>query len=500
MNIVCLVPPLNLPVNEYGHGYQPPLGLLSIAGALLDAAFQVELIDADAAHLSYKEIIDKLNNLNTDVLLVGHSGSIVANPSSLELITAIKNVFPSITILYGGIYATYAYYEIMSSEQGIDYIIAGEGEETTLLLLEALRSNKPDFNKIEGLVWRSTEGLVTKNASPPPIENLDQYRVAWELVNWDLYPGVHKPGRGAIVQFSRGCPFTCTYCGQWMFWKRWRHKSIQRFVDELELLCTKYDVHTIWIADENIGYDKQTFHSLLRAIRDRKLDLIIFCALTAEDVVRDKNDLKLYREAGIVCLMMGIESFDDAILKRVKKNNHFSVTHRAVLLLQKNNILSIVNVVFGIRNETWKSLLEIFQNLRQVSPNYFNALHFTPLSWTPEGRTVNPEHIIQQDQKKWDFRTPVVHPINFSPKTFAILIKLIEALFYLRPSWLFSALFQKDPEVRKIMFNSSLRLLRVYLDEWKRIFQVSFVKRGALALEKKQFGILMPGNHKSKGK
>ncbi len=68
--------------------------------------------------------------------------------------------------------------------------------------------------------------------------------------DWDKYQAFGL-GRAAVVQFSRGCPHTCTYCGQWMFWKRWRYRDKIAFVDELERLHREHQVNFFWLADEN---------------------------------------------------------------------------------------------------------------------------------------------------------------------------------------------------------------------------------------------------------
>ena len=60
MNIACLVPPIQALVNEAGHGYMPPLGLLTVAGPLIDAGFRVVLVDADAGHLSMDQVVARL--------------------------------------------------------------------------------------------------------------------------------------------------------------------------------------------------------------------------------------------------------------------------------------------------------------------------------------------------------------------------------------------------------------------------------------------------------
>ena len=63
MRIACIVPPLHFPVNEYGHGYLPPLGLLSLAGPLIDEGHDVTLIDADAGHLQISEVIERRESI-----------------------------------------------------------------------------------------------------------------------------------------------------------------------------------------------------------------------------------------------------------------------------------------------------------------------------------------------------------------------------------------------------------------------------------------------------
>lgn len=464
MKVTCVVPPLHFPVNEFGHGYQPPLGLLSVAGPLVDSGFYVELLDADAAHMSIGAVVEHLQNSRPEVVLVGHSGSMAANPAALHLLTEIKSALPLVTTIYGGVYPTYAWHELMSHRADIDFIVCGEGEETTLELLTALRSNVDAFDNIAGLVWRSNLTAV-KNQGRKPIKDLDEYRVAWELADWSLYPGRHLPGRSAIVQFSRGCPNTCTYCGQWAFWKRWRHRRVVRFVDELQTLREKYDVRTLWIADENWASNQAIFLHLLREISARNLGLSIFCAVCAEDVIRDSEQLALYRSAGVVCLMMGVESFDDAVLSRVGKHNPASLTLRAVRALRENGILSVLNVIYGLRDETWQSLWKTVAQLRHLSPDFFNALHFTPLGWTEEGRAIDPALIVQTDQQKWDFRQPVIRPKNFSPRGLALLVKFLELVFYLRPAWLLRSLFERDPVKKKIIRDATPRLARVYLYE-----------------------------------
>jgi anaerobic magnesium-protoporphyrin IX monomethyl ester cyclase len=415
-----------------------------------------------------------------------------ANPAALQLMRAIKGALPELVTVYGGVYPTYAAEELMSAEAAVDFIVRGEGEVTAFELISALRAGQKDFACIDGLVWRSGDKIII-NRSRQPIADLDRSRVAWELADWPLYENHHLPGRTAIMQFSRGCPHACTYCGQRMFWKQWRHRSIERFVDQLQHLREAYGVRTVWIADENWACVPELFNSLLESIAERDTGIHLFCAMCAKDIVRDADRLPLYRRAGITCLMLGAESFDDEVLARIGKNNPFATTARAVQLLRQHDILSVVNVIYGLRHETWGTLCSTWVHLHDMSPDFFNALHLTPLSWTIEGHQIKPARIAQLDQRKWDFRQPVIHPAHFSPKTLALLVKVSEALFYLRPFHIFRNVFARDPVKRAIMRDAFGRLARVYVSECFETLQMRFCAPGQALRNPSQLRLLMPG-------
>ena len=117
---------------------------------------------------------------------------------------------------------------------------------------------------------------------------LDAYRPGWELVDWPRYT-LFGVGRSAGMQFSRGCPLTCTYCGQWMFWKQWRHRSPENFVAELRTLAEQYGVKIVWLADENFAASREVVVEVLQRLIAADLGLSLNINMTAADVVRDAD-------------------------------------------------------------------------------------------------------------------------------------------------------------------------------------------------------------------
>ncbi len=158
-----------------------------------------------------------------------------------------------------------------------------------------------------------------------------------------------------------------------------------------------------------------------------------------------------------------------------------------------NGILSIVNITYGLRDETWSSLWKILRQLQRMSPDFYNALHLTPLGWTSEGRAIDPTRIVQLDQRKWDYRQPVIQPECFSPRMLAMAVKLSEVLFYLRLSWLLHGLFDGDSFKRQIIRDAFPRVVRVHLLGWWDMVRTSFADSGQALKEPDRLALLMPG-------
>jgi anaerobic magnesium-protoporphyrin IX monomethyl ester cyclase len=116
----------------------PPLGLLAIGGPLLDAGHDVTLLDCEIAPLSHPEIIRRVINHQPQILIIGHSGSTSAHPIVMELTRDFRQKLPTMKILYGGVFPTYHYLDILENEPQIDVIVRGEGEATVTKVVNAI--------------------------------------------------------------------------------------------------------------------------------------------------------------------------------------------------------------------------------------------------------------------------------------------------------------------------------------------------------------------------
>src|SRR5579871_3114314 len=211
----------------------PPLGLLSIGGPLLDAGHNVTLLDAEIGPMSHAEIVRQAVAHRPEMLLIGHSGSTSAHPIAAELTRRIRAEAPDITIIYGGVFPTYHFRDVLAQEPQIDVIVRGEGEATAPRLIAALEQGD-DLATVEGIAFRR-DGMIVETPPARMIDDLDAYRVGWELIDPKRY-SYYGGKRAVVMQFSRGCPHLCNYCGQRGFWARWRHRDPQKFAKEIAWL------------------------------------------------------------------------------------------------------------------------------------------------------------------------------------------------------------------------------------------------------------------------
>ena len=156
---------LNVPHPSIGSripdDHLPPLGLLSIGGPLIDDGHEVRLLDADLeagrrTTFSAEAIAAEAAGWKPDAVLFGHSGSTSAHPVVAEVSRAVRRLLPRAIIVYGGVFPTYHWRDILDREPQIDVIVRGEGERTCVALFRAFQDGG-DVRAIAGLALRSGE-------------------------------------------------------------------------------------------------------------------------------------------------------------------------------------------------------------------------------------------------------------------------------------------------------------------------------------------------------
>jgi anaerobic magnesium-protoporphyrin IX monomethyl ester cyclase len=426
----------------------PPLGLLAIGGPLLDDGHEVQLLDLDIDPMPSATVVDHAARFKPDAVLFGHSGSTSGHPVIADLCRCIATALPSATIVYGGVYPTYHWREILVNEQHVTAIVRGEGEETTRQLVRALGIGESLLN-VPGLAIRH-HGRPHATMDAPLIANLDDYRVGWELIDHRRY-GYWGGKRAVVAQFSRGCPHLCTYCGQRGFWTRWRYRNPVKFARELARLHREQGVEVINFADENPTSSRRAWKAFLEALIEEDVDLLLVGSTRAGDIVRDKDILHLYRKAGCIRFLLGLENTDARTIENIRKGSTTSIDREAIGLLRQHGIISMATWVVGFEEETdahhWRGL----KQLLSYDPDQIQILYVTPHRWTPIYRETIGRRVVQTDKRRWDYKHQVLETRHMPPWRVLLWVKFTEAVLQARPKALYRTYLQPDHELRHAM-------------------------------------------------
>ncbi len=475
----------------------PPLGLLSLGGPLLDAGHQVRLLDAEFGPMAVDRIVSETRDYGPEAVLLGHSGSTSGHPIATRIARAVRAALPHTWIVYGGVFPTYHWPEIMGQEPGIDFIVRGEGEETVVRLATALERGQ-GLEQVPGIVFRASaspgprrstdglrlsEGQVVANTPAPIIANLDAYRIGWELIDHTRY-SYWGNRRAVVVQFSRGCPHHCHYCGQRDFWRTWRHRDPVKFAAELTRLHHEHGVEVINFADENPTASRPAWQAFLEALISQDVPLILVGSTRASDIVRDADILHLYKLAGVARFLLGIESTDDQTLEAIHKGSTRAIDREAIRLLRKHGIISLAAWVAGFVQEKDSDYWRTLRQLLSYDPDQIQAVYATPHRWTPFALQEARRRVIQTDLSRWDYKHQVLESTHVPNWRVLLWVKLIEAVCQLRPSSLFRLVAHPDRGFRAAMRWYSNIGRRVWPYEiWQWLFRDHRTCRGPTLAE-----------------
>lgn len=446
MRILLVNPPHTAIGSRVPVEHLPPLGLLAVGGPLIDDGHDVQLLDCEFGPLSTEEIVRQVLERAPQAVLLGHSGSTSAHPTIAHITRRLRQLLPDLKIIYGGVFPTYHWRDVLEAEPQIDAIVRGEGEETARQLIRALEVGTP-LHLIAGIAFRR-RGVPFATPPAPTIGCLDDYRVGWELIDFARYSYWGRK-RAVVVQFSRGCPHLCNYCGQRGFWTRWRHRDPVKFARELAWLAREKGVQVVNFADENPTSNPKVWRQFLEALIEEDVGLTIVGSTRADDIVRDRDFLHLYKQAGVARFLMGMESYDEATLQKIRKGGTTLKDREAVQLLREHDILSMATWVVGFEEETDRDYWRGLKQLLSYDPDQIQLMYVTPHRWTPFFRLAQERRVIQLDQKKWDYKHQVLATRHMAPWRVLAWAKGIELAMQLRPRSLKRLWTHRDTAIRR---------------------------------------------------
>jgi len=393
-------------------GTWPPAWVAYLAGALRGAGFaDVHFIDAMTDDLSEDELRARLTAMQPDI--VGTTAITPAIYIAEQTLQLAQEVCPDAITILGGVHATFMYKQVLTEAPWIDAIVRGEGEEIIVELVRAIGDGRwpQQRHSIKGIAYRSGREIVATPAAPT-VKNLDGINPDWNVLDWDKYQYIPLNKRVAIPNMARGCPFTCSFCSQWKFWRDYRVRDPKKVVDEIENLVTEHGVGFFILADEEPTINRKKFNEFCDELIARGLPDKVQWGINTRvtDILRDEHNLKHWRKAGLVHVSLGTEAAAQMKLDLFNKETRVDDNRRAIELLKKADIFVEAQFIVGLENETAATLEETYRFAREWDPDLANWSMYTPWPFTPLFQELG-DKVEVFDFSKYNFVTPIMKPL-----------------------------------------------------------------------------------------
>ena len=392
-------------------GNWPAAWVAYLAGSLKQAGYDdIHFVDAMTHHLSDEQVFEEIARLQPDIVgTTAITPSIYAAERMLEL---AREAAPGALRMLGGVHGTFMYKQVLSESDAVDVIVRGEGEEILVNVVRAFESGDWEVRRkdILGLAFRDGERIVATPAAPT-VKDLDAIVPDWSLLEWDKYIYVPLGVRVAIPSMARGCPFTCSFCSQWKFWRDYRVRNPIKVVDEIETLANEHDVGFFILADEEPTINRKKFIQFCEELIARGLPDRVKWGINTRvtDILRDEELLPLYRKAGLVHVSLGTEAAAQIKLDQFNKETKVEDNRRAIELLRNADIFVEAQFIVGLDNETPETLEQTYRMAWDWQPDLANWAMYTPWPFTPLFQELG-DKVEVFDFSKYNFVTPIMKP------------------------------------------------------------------------------------------
>lgn len=458
------------PIVNESDNFLLPLGYPCLAAYLREhnVGVECEILDCCPNRIGYKTLARLLAQKKPDVVGIGEK--VVYTYEGFKAFELVKQVLPGcITIAGGHVYSHLPEWS-MRKCPAIDYIVRFEGEETLSELIEALRTDG-DLSKVKGIVYREGNAILH---TPPrqPIQDLDTLPIpAYDLADVDKYAPFGKLWHKATtIQRSRGCTDNCSFCSWWVMegkhelkdgkllhTSHFRTKSVDRVLEETELLYEKHGVRYLFWVDATWNIDDEWLEEYCSELIRRNYKLGWWAFVRADNLIEQerKGVLELMVKAGLRHVLVGVERVTQGDIHWIEKHNYFEGTAKIAFdILRKKypQVFRQGTILTGIRTETKESMEQLLQYAFDCHLD-FAAFHpITPFPGTRLWDRARAEGWLDTENfDEYDMFVPVMSSEHLSREEIAELTIANQQNFVKKKPWRYvKGLFSRHEMRRRL--------------------------------------------------
>ncbi len=356
----------------------PPAGLLSLAAPLIEAGYEVAIIDS-AVVPDYMTAVEREAG---DALCFGVS--LLTGPMITGAVRAarrVKSLRPDLPVVFGGWHPSLLPAQTLR-ESYVDVVVRNQGELTFLELVGRIAAGR-DAAGVAGCSYKAGGGMhhnpdraVTRlSALPPP---------AYGLVDFDAYERASGE-RKLPYASSVGCPYACNYCTDTVFYqRRFNAHSAARVVQEVTTLVGSHGLREVALLDSNFLVDARRGLDIARGFRASRLGFHwtfqtstdLLCRLSDEEVC-------LLGESGVNHIGFGVESGSEEVLLMMnKRHEHVDEMFETARKCRRAGIRTTFNLIVGFPGETRAHRAQTLSTMGEIASKFDNVT-FSPNVFTP---------------------------------------------------------------------------------------------------------------------
>jgi radical SAM superfamily enzyme YgiQ (UPF0313 family) len=357
-----------------------PLSILAIA-AVVEGKEEYAIVDGNLDPNPTESLIRLIKEHPVELLAV----TVMPGPQTIGAVESCREIrsrFPHLPIAWGGYFATN--YTAAALNAGyVDYAVRGQGEQTFLDLLDAIRGQR-ELKDIPGLSYKTPDGAARHNPERP-MKGLDGYpwypyhRLPVERYLLRTFLG----RRTAVHQASIGCPYRCNFCGVVNFsGSREKMESPARTEGILRHLAQTYGVDAVQFYDNNFFLRED--HSRELADRLAPLHLRWWCEGRTDIMMRYSDaTFEALRRAGCTMIFFGAESGSNEILKEMNKDLRAEDTLALASRIRRFGIIPEFSIIFGNPRDPegdTEDCIRFIRQLKRLNPDAEIIVeHYTPV-------------------------------------------------------------------------------------------------------------------------
>ena len=337
-----------------GANLNTSLGWLS--AAVHKRGHEVFVLDLNGRRISnYQKILpDFLDKYAPD--MIGITAMCTTYVSMLKIVEHIADFYKGY-IAVGGAQIGFEREDALRDQPRIDFAIVGEGEETTVELLDRLEGDG-DLSKIKGLIYRDNNGI-----------KCNESRKWWEGdLNKLPFPdfrifGLKKvpPKYSYRVSTSRGCPFRCIFCNPITMRSKWRSRDFNLAIEELRFARAEFGVQTFNICEPVFNLTKERVIEFCDLLLKEKINMPWTTSSGLRAKPLDDEMVRIMKKSGFYDIKIGVETLSPDVFSNVNKGLSLDDIINAVEVSKRNGLRVEGSFIIGLPGSTYETVMNSFK-------------------------------------------------------------------------------------------------------------------------------------------